>query len=85
MSVFNTKYDLITAVLDYLAYARSDYYERAHGLDHLDYLEEQIALRARDYVAAVTLSENEPVGWNVSDSSDCESDPDEVFKEIRGY
>lgn len=60
---FETRFDLVAAVLAFLAYEHTDYFQYADGAAHRDYLEEQIALAARNYVASVEMDDNKPVGW----------------------
>jgi hypothetical protein len=62
-SRYETKMRLQEAALALTTHELTDYYSYASGPAHQEYLEEQLAHAARDYVAAVELDDNKPVGW----------------------
>lgn len=60
----STMFDLVTAVLEYLAYERTDYYQHAWGCAELERMEGTISLLAKEHVRAVDASNDRPVGWH---------------------
>ena len=60
---YEAKMKLQETALALTAHELTDYYAVQSGPSHQDYLEEQMANAARDYVAAIHLSDDKPVGW----------------------